>query len=160
MANRVLLGNRSTGGYGLYVSKAGENVLDTTETMIFDPRTGSSPAVKTYGQDYILWNGVDHTITHNLGYNPLVAIRWSFTISGSAATAVYSPCWSEHFEEREQQGGGGETFEVTKRGGLRWYHANTNSIVIQNQANYTAQATVYYAYIIFYEPDYTGGLGI
>ena len=27
MANRVLLGNRSSGGYGLYVSKDGENVL-------------------------------------------------------------------------------------------------------------------------------------
>ena len=28
MANRVLLGNRSTGGYGLYISKAGSNVLN------------------------------------------------------------------------------------------------------------------------------------
>ena len=30
MANRILMGNRSTGGYGLYVSKTGDNVLDTT----------------------------------------------------------------------------------------------------------------------------------
>ena len=29
MANRVLLGNRSAGGYGLYVSKSGNNVIDT-----------------------------------------------------------------------------------------------------------------------------------
>ena len=27
MANRVLLGNRATGGYGLYVSKSNSNVL-------------------------------------------------------------------------------------------------------------------------------------
>ena len=27
MANRVLMGNRSSGGYGLYVSKAHSNVL-------------------------------------------------------------------------------------------------------------------------------------
>jgi len=29
MANRVLLGDRSVGGYGLYVSKSGNNVIDT-----------------------------------------------------------------------------------------------------------------------------------
>ena len=28
MANRILVGSRTTGGYGLYVSKSGEDVLD------------------------------------------------------------------------------------------------------------------------------------
>lgn len=158
MANRVLLGNRSTGGYGLYVSKDGENVLDTTETLLFDARSGSGSAVKTYGQGSMVWNAADVTVTHSLGYNPLVAIRWSFSISGGVATAVYNPCWMEHWQERAGQGG--EPVETTLRGGLRWYHSSTNAIVIQNQSNTDAQATIYYAYIIFYEPDYTGGLGI
>ena len=34
MANRVLLGDRSTGGYGLYVSKSGSNVLDATSANL------------------------------------------------------------------------------------------------------------------------------
>ena len=154
MANRVLLGSRSTGGYGLYVSKAGENVLDTTETMIFDPRTGSSPAVKTYGQGSMVWNAADVTITHNLGYNPVVAIRWAHAITDGVATEVYSPCWSEQMVE--QSFGPASPY----RGGLRWYHGSTNAIVIQNQATAYAEATIYYSYIIFNEPDFTGGRGI
>ena len=39
MANRVLLGNRATGGYGLYVSKTGSNVLTCSDNeLIFDSR--------------------------------------------------------------------------------------------------------------------------
>ena len=37
MANRVLLGNRSTGGYGMYVSKAGSNVVSCNrKDLLFD----------------------------------------------------------------------------------------------------------------------------
>lgn len=37
MGNRVLMGNRSTGGYGLYVSKAGSNVLNCDKKeLLFD----------------------------------------------------------------------------------------------------------------------------
>ena len=37
MANRVLLGNRATGGYGLYVSKANSNVLTCDrKELLFD----------------------------------------------------------------------------------------------------------------------------
>ena len=153
MANRVLIGNRATGGYGLYVSKDGDDVL-TDDGLLFDSRTGTGWGVATYGQGDIVWNGADVTITHNLGYNPVVAIRWSHTITSGAATEVYSPCWSEHMVE--QNFGPDRPY----RGGLRWYHSSTNAIVIQNQATTYAQATIYYAYIIFNEPDFTGGVGL
>lgn len=39
MANRVLLGNRATGGQGLYISKAGQNVLTCADKeLLFDSR--------------------------------------------------------------------------------------------------------------------------
>ncbi len=39
MANRVLLGNRATGGQGLYVSKVGQNVLTCADNqLLFDSR--------------------------------------------------------------------------------------------------------------------------
>ena len=153
MANRVLVGNRATGGYGLYVSKDGDDVL-TDDGMLFDSRTGTGWSIATYGQGSIVWNGADVTITHNLGYNPVVAIRWTHTITSGLATEVYSPCWSEHMVE--QNFGPDRPY----RGGLRWYHSSTNAIVIQNQATTYAQATIYYSYIIFNEADFTGGRGI
>ena len=88
MANRVLMGNRATGGYGLYVSKTGDDVLTTTNPMAFDSRTGTGWAVKDYGQFIISAGGADVTKTHNLGYNPLVAIRWSTSITSGVSTLV------------------------------------------------------------------------
>ena len=35
MANRLLIGNRATGGYGLYVSKSGEDVLTCNKSDLF-----------------------------------------------------------------------------------------------------------------------------
>ena len=153
MANRVLVGNRATGGYGLYVSKDGDDVL-VDDGMLFDSRTGTGWGVATYGQGSMVWSAADVTITHNLGYNPVVAIRWAHAITDGVATEVYSPCWSEHMVE--QSFGPDRPY----RGGLRWYHGSTNAIVIQNQATAYAEATIYYSYIIFNEPDFTGGRGI
>ena len=34
MANRILAGNRSTGGHGLYVSRTGEDVTSTTNPWL------------------------------------------------------------------------------------------------------------------------------
>ena len=39
MANRVLLGNRATGGQGLYVSRAGDDVATTGNPLAFDSRS-------------------------------------------------------------------------------------------------------------------------
>ncbi len=50
MANRVLLGNRSTGGYGLYISESGENVLTCNKSKLLfytdSGETGSSFVTK------------------------------------------------------------------------------------------------------------------
>ena len=43
MANRVLAGNRATGGYGLYVSRPGNNVLDcANDKLMFNTNSGES----------------------------------------------------------------------------------------------------------------------
>ena len=132
--------------------------------MAFDSRTGSGWAVKDYGQFIISAGGADVTKTHNLGYNPLVAIRWSTSITGGVATTVFNPC--ESFFERERESSGQAT--VTEKGsGLTWSHVNTNSIIIKNKSgtitNGVTTSTgddLYIAYIIFYQPDFTGGRGI
>ena len=114
--------------------------------------------VKKIQESSIAWNGADHDIAHNLGYEPLVAIRCAHAITNGYATAVYTPCWMEHWEENAGQGG--QQVEHTERGGLRWYHKNNNTVTVQNMANVEAQETIYYACIIFNEPDFTGGRGI
>ena len=76
MANRVLIGNRSTGGYGLYVSKANSNVLDCDrKELLFDSsqkRAGDVYAggnqSTTSGQNYLSTG----TTKDSLGYIPLV----------------------------------------------------------------------------------------
>ena len=43
MANRVLLGNRSAGGYGLYVSRLTSNVLDcANDKLMFNTNSGDT----------------------------------------------------------------------------------------------------------------------
>ena len=43
MANRILIGNRSTGGYGMYVSRPGSNVLDcANDKLMFNTNSGET----------------------------------------------------------------------------------------------------------------------
>ena len=43
MANRVLIGNRATGGYGLYVSRLTSNVLDcANDKLMFNTNSGET----------------------------------------------------------------------------------------------------------------------
>lgn len=43
MANRVLAGNRASGGYGLYVSRPGNNVLDcANDKLMFNTNSGET----------------------------------------------------------------------------------------------------------------------
>lgn len=43
MANRVLAGNRASGGYGLYVSRPGNNVLNcANDKLMFNTNSGES----------------------------------------------------------------------------------------------------------------------
>ena len=75
MANRILAGNRSTGGYGLYVSKANSNVLtcdrkellfDSSQKRAGDVYAGGAQS-STSGQNYLSTATKD-----SLGYIPLV----------------------------------------------------------------------------------------
>ena len=162
MANRVLVGNRSTGGYGLYVSKHGDNVLTTTNSLAFDSRMGASAIVHSYGQGSISGNS-NATITHNLGYTPTYAVRWSDSgdISSGVATKTYSPNTSSStFVTYEEE-------EVDEEGEVNWgcevSHINTNSIRITNESNNDmglTNRTIYYAIVIFHEADLTGGQGL
>tara|TARA_Y100000004_G_scaffold193875_1_gene257227 strand:- start:1624 stop:2112 length:489 start_codon:yes stop_codon:yes gene_type:complete len=77
MANRVLLGNRSTGGYGMYVSKAGSNVVSCNrKDLLFDSSQqrageiyagGTQSTLSVSGQNFLTTNSKS-----NLGYIPLV----------------------------------------------------------------------------------------
>ena len=97
--NRILIGNRATGGYGLYVSKADSEVLTCTQKeLLFDSReyrgtgqvyAGGGPLNITSGsgQNFLTTGSKD-----NLGYIPLVicnedyAGEWraAYTQSGTA----------------------------------------------------------------------------
>ena len=65
MANRVLLGNRATGGYGLYVSRAGDDVTTTGNPLAFDSRSACTLLVHSYGQG-IATNGNQINIGNSL----------------------------------------------------------------------------------------------
>ena len=162
MANRVLIGNRTTGGFGLYVSQSGDDVLTTTSAMQFDSRMGSGLIVHSYGQGS---TGGLATITHSLGYAPLFAVRWSDEddIVSGVATKAYTP--AKYVEETEDYYGDNYyTFEsgitvavtsttLTIRNEQLYLgeHANSNS---------SYKRDIYYAYVIFHQADYTGGRGL
>ena len=73
--NRILIGNRATGGYGLYVSKADEDVLTCDrKKLLFDSSQKRAGEVyaggtqsSTSGQNYLSTSSKD-----SLGYIPLV----------------------------------------------------------------------------------------
>ena len=164
MVNRVLVGNRATGGYGLYVSKDGDDVLDTTNALQFDSRMGASTVLHSYGQGSIAGGGANHTLTHNLGYNPLFALRWSESITSGLATATYNIAEQDmsyiEYEEEEESDAGEATW------GCAVSHANTNSITVQNKSDAQGSndsntlRTLYYAFVIFHQADFTGGRGL
>lgn len=160
MANRILAGNRSTGGYGLYVSKTGENVLDTTLSLAFDSRAGNSTGIKTMGQGTTTGTA---EIVHGLSYEPLFAVRWctSAEITSGVATKVFDPRYQHMITIDESDPSEPEWYFTGY--GCKAYHATNSSS--QKALRITSIApggslTIYYSYIIFHEPDYTGGLGI
>ena len=162
MANRILIGNRATGGQGLYVSQNGDNVLTTTNALQFDSRMAASAIVHSFAQGTISGNSVAD-ITHNLGYQPLFAVRWNYgtEVSGGVATQVYSPCVTDSATSEF----GGDGFDGTIQWGVSAGHTSVNNIRITNFHETTGDfgshtAGVYYAIVIFHEADFTGGQGL
>lgn len=77
MGNRVLLGNRSTGGYGLYVSKDGADVTSCAKKdLLFDSTSVRSGMVYAGAKNLTLNDSADNFLTTgskpSLGYIPLV----------------------------------------------------------------------------------------
>lgn len=65
MANRILIGNRATGGYGLYVSKSGEDVATCNKS------------------DLYFWTESEESGANFVGYGPLQTVP----ISGGTTSA-------------------------------------------------------------------------
>jgi len=93
MANRVLLGQRGS-DYGLYVSRAGQDVTSTSSSLIFD----SNSAVKGFnvaarGQG-ILNAGATRTFSHGLGFRPFVEVTYTnaanCVLGNPTSTATFS----------------------------------------------------------------------
>tara|TARA_R110001592_G_C13072085_1_gene741881 strand:+ start:453 stop:959 length:507 start_codon:yes stop_codon:yes gene_type:complete len=168
MANRILIGSRATGGYGLYVGKSGQNVLTTTEPMQFDSRMGASAIVQSFGQNSIS-AGSTSDFTHNLGYNPLFAVRWNLPsdLSSGVAQRVYTPAFSDSDIEEIDEDRDETIFEAEVGFGIRVSHLNTNTIRLENYFSVDngdlsgeTPPTLYYAIVVFHEADYTGGTGL
>ena len=164
MANRILIGNRATVGYGIYVGQSVEDVLTTTNALAFDSRMGASTIIHSYGQGTIAGGGTAHPFTHNLGYNPLFAVRWSESITSGLATATYTVAQQDmsytEYEEEEEWATGEATW------GCGVAHTSTSVITISNLSNAQGDnsgntlRTLYYAIVVFHEADYTGGIGL
>ena len=85
MANRVLIGNRATGGYGLYVSRLTSNVLTcASDKLLFSTdhgETGSNFVTKGHFQAVPVSGGV--------GSNAPVTSSTSTIAASGTATASY-----------------------------------------------------------------------
>jgi hypothetical protein len=82
MANRVLLGNRTSGGYGLYVSKPGANVLDCDiEDLTFSTLDSTSSPFAA--------NGIHQTVPFSGGTGTTApTVLNDFTLSAGATSTV------------------------------------------------------------------------
>lgn len=159
MANRVLVGKRGTSDYGLFVSRSGQDVTTSTQPLGFDSRAAETLIVHSASQGILVpdvqstsgtqvsfvYNGVTYnqhtaTITHNLGYVPAFAVRWTTfnSISSGVATDVYPPFGyfldiGEFVEEEE-----GEEIVfpgVNASSGLIISSTTNNTIVLKNNVS-------------------------
>lgn len=70
MANRILAGYRAVGGYGLYVSKAGEDVLTCNKS------------------DLYFWTESEESGSNFVGYGPLQTVPISGGVTGAPVESV------------------------------------------------------------------------
>lgn len=192
MANRVLLGQRGS-DYGLFVSQNGANVADTSATtpLSFDSRAVRGMVIHAKGEGSLApyatndASGVDNptstTISHNLGYVPLYAVRWCYAsdLTSGVANRMYTPSHARNndygydlVEEDES------TWDQISLGGVTTTASTTTLTIYNHEFGYnvevgddaagtapneefgTNKQTIYYAYIIFKAKDFTGGLGL
>ena len=146
MAKRILLGKAGS-DYGLFVSKAGidvvnnSNVLTSSENLLFDSRVGiGSLPLKFHGQGTISAPAVvgipaSTTITHSLNYKPLVIVQWCFStdVSNGIATKMYPAMYFNFFEDdfNSDYGINEEEYESRLYGGVG-FQVTTTTLVIKN----------------------------
>ena len=146
MAKRILLGKAGS-DYGLFVSKAGidvvnnSNVLTSSENLLFDSRVGiGSLPLKFHGQGTISAPAVvgipaSTTITHSLNYKPLVIVQWCFStdVSNGIATKMYPAMYFNFFEDdfNSDYGINEEEYESRLYGGVS-FEVTTTTLVIKN----------------------------
>ena len=154
MPRRVLLGKAGS-DYGLFVSKAGTNVINnsgaltSSENLIFDSRVGiGSLPLKFHGQGTLtapatLGTPSSTTITfpdeagsgQGLGYKPFVIVQWCFStdVSNGVATKMY-PAMRYYFDELDYNTDYGiseEEYDSRIYGGVT-FQVTTTTLVIKN----------------------------
>lgn len=189
MANRVLIGKRGS-NYGLYVSREGIDVTDTTNTtpLSFSSDAASGLTVHSYGEGVLVapLNGTNTSITvagttytnttiaitHNLGYIPAYAVRWTpcdQLNSSNVATRTYHPVYmnTTDYECNEEADDGTceEYGSFSQEGGIEVEIDNTYLTITNHNNNddsfynYVHQDSmkIAYAYIIFNQPNFLNG---
>lgn len=182
--NRVLLGNRTAGGQGLYVSRPGDNVLTTTNPLAFDSRSACTLIVHSYGQG-IATNGNQINITHQMGYEPAYAVRWcsSAEIYMGYAQSVFTPNYWEGVdyetyncgdEGSEDEDDCEESSNFLSQGLLARLGSEANGFRLEldpyiggedegGESGVTSTHNgrdIYYSYVIFKEPNFTEGVSL
>jgi hypothetical protein len=117
MANRVLLGNRSTGGYGMYVSESGENVLTCNKSkLLFYTDSGET------GTSFVT-KGMHQAVPFSGGTGGTAPVTKNTVNLSSANTASLS-----------YQNLGSSNFLYTAQN----YQQNANSSSFEKGANFTS----------------------
>ena len=117
MANRVLVGNRATGGYGLYVSESAQNVLTCSKDKLLfytdSGETGSSFVTK----------GMHQAVPFSGGTGSTAPVTKNTVNLSSASTASLS-----------YQNLGSNNFLYTAKN----YQSNANTSSFEQGANFTS----------------------
>ena len=150
MTRRLVLGKAGS-DYGLFVSKAGTDVINDSGTLtngdnlLFDSRVGiGSLPLKFHGEGTLglpstrteaLTSDTIATITHNLGYKPFVIVQWCFStdVSSGVATKMY-PAMNFYWVEEDTDtefGTNTQVFERESVGGV-WFEVTTTTLKIYN----------------------------
>lgn len=151
MAKRILVGNAANADYGLYVTKPGTHVVDSSnnlpqaDQLQFDSRIGTgSLNLKNYGEGLLGIPSIPTSgdlgtsdtkavITHGLGFVPYVIVQWCFQsdIAGGFATKMYPANLEWSSETAITFGSAGSHVGYTK-GGVTFAVTNQTLTITNN----------------------------
>ena len=157
---------------------AGLHVFYKSEGIITAPNYGgnysSYPPARTFADITHNWGTSGN---HGTGDRPLFAVRWNRPQDlgvGGVAVRCFPPNASEYFEQittitsgdDDEEAEDQEQFEF--KDGCSVEHLNRNTIRIYNEnvgghgdnQNFQRGNSLYYAIVVFYEHDWTGGNGL